>query len=223
MKTNAIKPTTIACIKTLARDIKRKQGIKHAAALDAAANQSGFQNFRHALNELQPRQSHFDMYITVYWADPKARTGGRETLFISLSKPWAELILPSQLDKCRGLTKFKGIAPDHIVLCQVLRGNNTHGMARRKVCAAARTMAFINATKLRPTRSYRQAFMNGISPNEMPGRDHPSVWYDKDTKRFLYVDEPYEAAVKEQAGARAAWAEKHGFSLAKTHMARHVW
>jgi hypothetical protein len=219
MKINAIKPTTIVGIKTLAKDIQHQQGIQYSAALYSAAKQAGFENFKHAANALASQKiqckTQYDLYVTVYWHDTKTGAGGRETLRISLSQPWAELILPSQLGKSRGLAHFKRVGPDHIVYYPVLRWDDAQSMARKAICAAARTMTFIDATKLRPTRSYRQAFPSGNTPDGLPGRDHPSVWYDKDTKKFLYVDEPYEASVKARVAERAAWAEKHGFSIAK--------
>ncbi|MDH6169994.1 hypothetical protein M2282_005164 [Variovorax boronicumulans] len=45
--------------------------------------------------------------------------------------------------------------------------------------------------------------------------DHYSVWYDRETKRYLFADEPYEMAVEGKAAERAAWSERHGFTIAK--------
>jgi len=57
MSADPIRPTTLAGIKRLAKTIKRARGISHAEALDAAANEGGFQNFRNARNILEPRTS----------------------------------------------------------------------------------------------------------------------------------------------------------------------
>lgn len=38
----------------------------------------------------------------------------------------------------------------------------------------------------------------------IPGRDHYSIWYDRDTKRHLFVDEPYEEAAKGKLAGRQA-------------------
>lgn len=51
---DSIKPTTIDGIKQLAKKIKKARNIQHAKALDVAAHQAGFANFRHAQNQLPP-------------------------------------------------------------------------------------------------------------------------------------------------------------------------
>ncbi len=50
------KSTTLASIKRRAKSLKREREMQHARALDSAAQEVGFQNFRHAQNVLQ--QSH---------------------------------------------------------------------------------------------------------------------------------------------------------------------
>lgn len=47
------KPETIAGIKRLAKKIKRSEGLAHSAALDRAAKQAGYQNYKHAFNTLE--------------------------------------------------------------------------------------------------------------------------------------------------------------------------
>lgn len=46
-------PRTLAGIKSLAKDIKRTQGVSHTSALETAARQAGFQNFQHARHALE--------------------------------------------------------------------------------------------------------------------------------------------------------------------------
>jgi hypothetical protein len=43
-----IKPKTVAGIKQLAKKISKTRGITHTQALDEAARQAGFENFKHA-------------------------------------------------------------------------------------------------------------------------------------------------------------------------------
>jgi len=47
-----LRPKTIAGIKTLAKDLKRLDGLQHARALDAAARQAGHEDYRDALAKL---------------------------------------------------------------------------------------------------------------------------------------------------------------------------
>ncbi|MFX4299948.1 hypothetical protein [Pseudosulfitobacter pseudonitzschiae] len=50
--TKHIKPTTDAGIKRLARELKANGSMKHSDALDSAARQAGFENYRHAKKSL---------------------------------------------------------------------------------------------------------------------------------------------------------------------------
>lgn len=50
--TSELRPTTIQGIKSLAKRLKKDRGITHSEALNAAAVQAGFGNYRHAQNEL---------------------------------------------------------------------------------------------------------------------------------------------------------------------------
>lgn len=43
-----LRPKTITGIKNLAKDLKKRDGIQHYRALDAAARQAGFDTFSHA-------------------------------------------------------------------------------------------------------------------------------------------------------------------------------
>lgn len=48
MKLEDVKPSTMEGLKRLANKLKKQDGVQHAAALDKAAKQAGFQNFSHA-------------------------------------------------------------------------------------------------------------------------------------------------------------------------------
>lgn len=213
-----IKPSTVLGIKRLAKSIKTQQSLQYVKALDEAAKIAGYQNFRHADAVLSgvyaspaPQPMH-RLFITAYW---KARDGagsGRETLTITLSAPWLELISPAQLLNHRALRLFKKECIDHIVRKDV---DDSQSGARSNICAAVRAFQFIDATKLRPSSSSRY-FSGDRSVSDLPGRDHTSAWFDPLTKRYLIADEPYEKAVEEKAVVRQEWARRNGFSLVKS-------
>lgn len=218
MSSETIQPSSMDGIKRLAKSLKAQRGIKHIRALDNAAQSAGFQNFRHASNILRtgvklerPRRGH-RVFITVYWKDREVGGDGRETLTIWLSVPWGDLITPAQLQNHRALVHFRAEGPDHLAW-PVLVQSQSH--ARRMACAAARTVHFMDATKLRPSKSHSRAFPGGRSTNAVPGRDHYSIWYDRETKRYLFADEPYESAADNKAAERSAWAQRHGFVIVK--------
>lgn len=218
MSSEAIRPSTLDGIKRLAKSLKTERGIQHVRALDDAAQAAGFQNFRHASKVLRTapkpeRLPHgYSIFLTACWKDREVGASGRETLAISLSALWGELITPLQLQNHRALMDFRSEGPDHLAHEHLLR---TQSEARRAVCAAARALHFMDATKLRPSKSHSRAFPGGRSSNAIPGRDHYSVWYDPETKRYLFVDEPYEKAVESRVQEREAWAKQHGFAIVK--------
>jgi hypothetical protein len=212
MSIEAIRPSTLDGIKRLAKVIKVRQHIQHARALDEAAKHAGFQNFRHAQNQLTknptPGPSHH-VFVTAYWRDRDTGANGRETKVVELSALLGDLITRAQLryDRSLGLYKLEG--PDHLVRRHV---SSSQSLARDAVMAAERTLHFIDATKLRPSRSERGDISSGL-----PGRDHHSVWIDAATKRHLITDEPYERAVEGRTyHERVEWAGERGFRIVKS-------
>lgn len=218
MSSEDIRPSTLDGIKRLAKTLKVERGVRHLQALDDAARAAGYQNFRHAGNVLRsrpPLQAPHPpqrVYLTAYWKDKESGSSGRETLTLDMSCLWGDLITPAQLENHRALVHFRAEGPDHLAREQLLR---TQSEARRAVCAAARALQFMEATRLRPSKSHSRAFPGGRSMNAIPGRDHYSIWYDRDTKRYLFVDEPYEEAAKSKLAERQAWAEKYSYLVIK--------
>ena len=216
------RPSTLDGIKRLAKSLKAERSIQHIRALDDAAQAAGFQNFRHASNVLRtapkperPRLGHC-VFLTAYWKDRESGVSGRETLTIWLSAPWGDLITSLQLQNHRALVNFRAEGRDRLAREHLQR---TQSEARRAVCAAARTLHFMDATKLRPSKSHSRAFPGGRSSNAIPGSDHYSIWYDRQTKRYLFADEPYEKAVEGKGQERETWAKEHGFAIVKPEWA----
>jgi len=217
MSNKAICPSSLEGIKRLAKSLKTERGIQHVHALDEAARHGGYQNFRHANNVLGAQGSrqlpwHL-VFITVYWKDRDNGNKGRETLTIRLSLPWADLITPAQFENHRAFVNFRAEGPDHLARATL---TSSQSQARRLACAAARTLHFMDATKLRPSKSYRRPYPGGRSTNAVPGHDHHSIWYDRESKRYLYADEPYERAADSNARERAEWARHHGYVIVKS-------
>jgi hypothetical protein len=218
MSSEAIRPTTLEGIKRLAKSLKVERDIRHVQALDVASQAAGFQNFRHASNALRtapaPEQQIFGhrVFLTAYWEHREKSASGRETLTIWLSSPWTDLLTPLQFKNHRALVGFRKEGPDHLVY---ERQQNIQSHARRFVCAAARVFYFMDATKLCPSQGYSRAFPGGESSNAIPGHDHGSVWYDRNTRRYLFADEPYEAAAEGRKLEREAWAKENNFVIVK--------
>lgn len=212
MSKDAIRPSTLDGINRLARQLKNELGIKYHQARDQAARQAGFENIRHAENALRFKPPGYPLLLTGYWRTGKGGLSGRETLVIRLSRPWEELVTPAQLKNNRTLRHFRPEGPDHLVRDYVGR---TQLETREAICTAARTMQFADATKLRPSAGYQRAIGRLSDANSLPGMDHSSAWYDPVSKRYLLVDEPYDAAVEKKVEERERWAQTHGFVITK--------
>ena len=219
MSSENIRPSTLDGIKRLAKSIKTERAIQHAVALDESARLAGFENFRHARNKLQydePKthklRNVHRVFLTVYWRDKKTDIRGRETLELHLSTLWSDLIQPVHFQNHRAIANFRREGPDHLAKPELA---DSQSRARYYACAAARALQFMDATKLRPSKSHSRAYPGGRSSNAVPAHDHESVWYDPETKRYLYVDEPYMEAVERATKEREAWAIRHGFTIMK--------
>jgi len=222
MSEKSISPSTLDGIKRLAKQLKTQHSWEHHFALNEAARHAGFQNFRHAQKSLsdflfpvalpKKRPTH-PVFITAPWRDKATGNSGRETLRIELSVPRLDLMSPTDVNKHRAFSDFRNSGPDHLERSYLSESQNR---ARHLVCAAARALQFMDATKLRPSSAFSKALPGGTYKNEIPGHDHSSVWYDRATKRYVYVDEPYEGSAVSYANERAEWAERHGQIIART-------
>lgn len=214
MTNKSVSPSTMTGIKRLANQIKAAHGLSHGESLKRASMAAGYANFRHAQNSLPdkpPVRSSHQVYLTAYWRDNETGTSGRETLVISLRSPWTDLLSRTELSSARGLENFRSEGPDHLCRRNVVR---SQGTARESVCHAARTLQFVEATRLRPSSGYSRAYPKRNGNNNVPGQDHVCVWFDNE-KRYLIADEPYEQSIELKRELRSAWCKTHGYNEQK--------
>lgn len=222
MSIDDVRPTTLEGVRRLARQLaKLHDGIKHRGLLDRAAQQAGFQNYRHAKAQLQRKSltssrnsrsgTPSTLFLTAYWSDLKTGAAGRETVNVALHQPWPNLVGSRSLRHARGLRNFRGQSADHLVVRQVL-GDSLQ--ARKEVCAAARALAFIDATGLQPDGS-RAGIVAGLKEEKLPRSDHGSRWRSLSGDFVVLVDEPYESAVQSAHSAREDWAARHGYCVVR--------
>ncbi|QBB69357.1 hypothetical protein ELE36_02625 [Pseudolysobacter antarcticus] len=213
-------PTSLKGIKHAAQQLRRRQPMKHATALDMVARQAGFQSYRHALNAsssnvvpaspLHPAQPQHMTYVTAYWFDKRTGARGRETLKVSLSKPLAAIVTRYQTTYCRGLMGFLRPKPNHLRLS--LR-ELPQKAAQEAICVAARTLAFMDATGMVPSNRVKMAYPGGNRRDLIPYMDHESIWIDPVTLRYLVVDEPYEGRLMREDTSRMDWAQASGYDV----------
>lgn len=204
-------PTTLGGIKRLAIILKRRDGIQHSLALDQAARYASFQNYKHALHELDSRapsssgtpvSALYRVHFTCYWRSRETGQRGLEILSIQLRAPWYALVTRKQLQHLGKTDRMRPLAPDHLE-CEVLVTGQDE--ARETVCAAARALHFMDATRLRPSASVARGYPQGDYRKRIPHGDHESVWFDPATRRYLLLDEPY-AINESKRRERALWA-----------------
>jgi hypothetical protein len=206
MSSGFSKPSTLDGIKRLAKNIKRERNVPHHLALDIAAGEAGYQNIRHAQEQLQARIKHgFKVFLTAYWAAGRAEAG-RETLSIELPKPLGDIIPRHQITAARNLGWFHLESADHLERRIDL---NSQATARDVLLTAARTLHFMAATGLRPATTQKQERPMRVF-DSLPGRDHQSYWFDGDTGAWVFLDEPYPHIDVEQ---RRAWAQQRDIRI----------
>ena len=215
MLNDSIRPSSLDGIKRYATRLKKANGIPHHEALNIAAQAAFFSNYAHALKHLRNGASrasqHEALFLTVYWTDRKGRTSGRETLEISLSKPLLKIASTSELQMARGVGWFRLVARDHLVKDDL---SHSRSEARRKICSAVRTLRFMEATGLKPSKDFDAAYPDRDLNNKLPKSDHSTDWFDPLTGKFILVDEPYSSRGGDPD--RERWAKKHNWHVMKS-------
>lgn len=224
-------PTAVLShIKRQGKAIKKSTGSQHAHALDLAARESGFQNFRHAQNQLLEQAAAtktpaFPLTLIAHWGDRKEGKYGHESLTIELPKPWQSILRPDQLLNARYLTYFRPGNGD--AMLTTARSHESQFRARTIICGAARELVFAEATGLKPSSGHQRAYPSrpssryGMGSGEqnnnshIPGQDHVSAWFDPVTRRYLLASEPYEGRVATKLEAQQRWCEKFNYTMMK--------
>lgn len=207
-----IAPNTVRGISRLAKKIVHERGIKHTAALDVAAQNSGYQNFKHAQRALASQAESLvlqPLYLTVYWHDRDGNPfSGRCTAKVELP-PETISALPSLKD--RGYWMFGGFeleSEDHL---RARLDATSQERAMKRITDAIRELQFCVATGLRRMRKMadkrRIEFLQ-----ELPGRDHMSLWIERVTGDWLALDEPYPPRYSLKESERRKWIARHGIA-----------
>lgn len=210
---SSVRPSSINGIKRLAKDIKISRSIPHHKALDEAARVASFQNFRHALRQLQSKRQLHTLYLTVYWSDRDERSIGRETISIELNSPFSAVCSRSEVREVRGLHSVRLVADDHLVFDLLASSQKS---AREILLKSVRTIIFMEATGLRPVRKLRATYPQETQANRPPSQDHPTHWYDPSSGQAVLVYEPYEGAVSPEEDE--SWRNTHNW-----HLRRSTW
>lgn len=201
-------PNTLSGIKSYASLLKKEQGVPHHTALDLAASAAGFENWTHAVHvrSHQPNQAvHWCQIWTVWrdWVDTK--TAGWEHHWMPLKRPLVELVRNERALSAPFLSGYHLEGKN----CLIDRSGYVHRQSTAQWFAAraARTLQFMEATGLRPSRSRRRVHPQGKRELEIPDHDHATTWFDPGQRKYVYIDEPYGNPISED---RTRWAVEHG-------------
>lgn len=203
---------TLNGIKRAAIKLKRRTGIKHNDALNQIAREAGFADYFAATVAYDDVPSHEGHAITIYefWSDREAGTRGNESRIFLLPKPLGEIVKPHQLTGW-----LAGSAISDLGLIGYGR-SDSRAQARGEICRMARTLQFMAATGLKPSRGGR-CYPKGDPNYRPPGADHDQGWYDPATRAFLLTEEPYPGRHQSHAEDRKGWAAKHRWRTVRSH------
>ncbi|MCW3838177.1 hypothetical protein ACFQ1E_19260 [Sphingomonas canadensis] len=200
---------TLDGIKRAATKLKRASGVSHNAALEQVARDAGFADYhaatiRFATPKTPRQRRQYPVTIYEFWSDRERGERGNESRTFMIDKPLSDLVKPHQLSGYLGG-------------CSLASGNEIIGygrshsleQARFEICRIARTLQFMAATGLKPSRGGR-CYPKGSWDNRPPGADHDQGWYHPKTRSFVLSEEPYPGRFTSNAENRRAWAKRHG-------------
>jgi len=207
---------TLDGIKRAARRLKREAKVPYRHALELTAREAGFPNYqiahdRYAALEVSPADH--PVTICQYWFDRQAGRPGKETLTIRLPLSIRELVKPHHLVGYLGGVTMD----DENGLIGYDRAEDLDH-ARMLICRLARTLQFMVATGLKPSRSSR-CYPKGDWHNRHPGADHDTAWYDPATRTHILTDEPYPGRHQMYREENKLWCERHQFEIVKSRWA----
>lgn len=208
MSIDNLKPKTLAGIKSLAKDLKRLQKLKHEPALNLAAQRAGYSNFKHAQNVLTsaPLKS-FKVkagHITIHWADDENEQSGWITLSVPLSKLIGNLVTVK--GGWVGDSYFKAYrleAQDHLERAFDASSYSEALELGRSACYALQLMDRTGLSSA--NRDFPSSVISAF--RELESSDHLSWWImPSATHQWVILDEPYQKL------DRQAWAQGRQFA-----------
>nr|WP_319484742.1 hypothetical protein [uncultured Cohaesibacter sp.] len=212
--------TTVESLKRKAKALKKEFAIPLHEALELASRFEGYGNYHQAYKTLSgtPHVSvhSFTIYVSAFWIEKETQKHGRVTVSIPTTKLFDQLVTPYQLKNNSLLSSCQIRANDHLQYLghYVL---STKDKAMERCCDIARLIQFMDTTGLVPSKARQKALpkVASVGDGSLPQKDHSSVWYQPETKKYLLADEPYETALHRNQTARQEWAEQFNFSIAQ--------
>lgn len=206
MNIDTLTPTTIEGVKRLANKLKKANGLQQSAALDCAAAQAGFRDFREARRVLSA-----PLIVVVRITGHFREDGERKTLVthVQLSRGIRSFLRPQDLRVSERFYNMSIVADDHI---QGHFGRADETYVRQCMAKTARALQFMDATELKPSTAEIYPRRTYSPEQRLPGQDHAITWRDPLTKALIMMDEPY-GHIHLGAEERADWASRNGYVI----------
>ena len=193
-------------LKNRARRIARDEQLPHHAALDEAARQGGFQNYMHAMRQLPGEDAgpvRHPVEIIQRWFVRKTGERGTVRASVTLAAPLTEMVRPQHLVENLNGCQLEG--GSLVVSSGWMRDGRESIYDVGKV---ARTLQFMDATGLKPSRA-RRCYPKGDWDNRPPIADHDNCWFDPESKVHILSTEPYPGRAQWRDPDQEAGEEKH--------------
>ena len=223
MDISSIQPRTESSLKRLARHISREKGIKFTDALNAAAQQAGYQNYQNFKNQAGAKVYDVEVEISASWRAPRPETEfGRVTARVRLSKPVNDLLTPYGFRISRRLNWARMI-DGRTLMSDSRIEQRDHAL--HLVGQAARTLQFIDATGLKPAKPRGKediVYERGQRHELLPRGDHAIYWKEPVTNRILCMNEPY-ADASQLIPEQVDWADRNGYRIRRLEWGSLYW
>lgn len=206
---------TLDGLKRAAKKVRRRTGIAYRAALEQVARDAGYADYHAAQRAFAAGTDAAGHEITIFefWSDYSAGMRGNESRTFLFDRPLGELVTPAQLT---GHLSGAQIGKEGWLIGYGRSDNKRQ--ARAEICRMARTLQFISATGLKPSRGSK-CYPKGDQYHRPPGADHDQGWYDPATRSFLLTEEPYPGGCQLNADVRKVWHETHDWKTVRSHWA----
>jgi hypothetical protein len=198
--------STLAGLKSLAKQIQAEQSVPRHDALDLAACAGGFQGYVDAKRKLPSRSMLHNVTVRQNWWGYETREMGTAQIDLKLRVPLTELVRRHHLTGYLGACKVE----DSVFLertGQQRHANETQWYIGR----IARALQFMAATGLKPS-SARRCYPTQEYDSRPPVADHDHCWFDPDARVHILSTEPYPGRSERGEPGQIEWERRHGWS-----------
>lgn len=198
--------TTLAGLKSLAKQMQAERGIPHHQALELAARQGGFAGYVDAKRKLpEQRGTRFVITVRQNWWGYESRDGGIAEITLRLKTALPELVRPHHLTGYLAACKIR----DTEIIER--SGQQRHADETQwYIGRIARALQFMDATGLRTSNS-RRCYPQADWDNRPPVADHDNCWFDPVARVHILSTEPYPGRSERVMAKQAAWEARHGW------------